>query len=184
MTALARMRRRLADDGGISLVEMALASTLFLVIVTAVLASLDSGTRAERGARSRSDALVDVRAGVTRFTKDVRQATAISQTSSGSVIDMQTMVLGAPVRLVYDVTDGALRRTVCTNLTLSASCGGTASVLVERVTSAAPFCYNPPGCTPTPPASVSAVRIALAGMPDVQATRPVTLTTDIQLRNL
>ena len=182
-----RLRERLSlrDDRGISVIELVIASTLMLVIVMAVLASLDSGTKTERGTQAKSDALIDIRGGVTRFTKDVRQATAINgPTSSGSSIEMQTLILGTPTRLIYSVSGGEFRRQVCTTLTLGTACGGTAAPLVQRVTSATPFCYNPPGCTTTPPPSISAVRIALAGTPDVQATTPLSITTDVQLRNL
>ena len=184
---MSRLRRQLStrDEAGLSVVELMIASALMLVIVLAVLASLDSGTKTERGTQARSDTLIELRGGVTRFTKDVRQATAINVAgSSGSTIEMQTLILGTPTRLIYDVSGGAFRRAVCTTLTLGTSCGGTPAPLVERVTSAAPFCYNPPGCTATPPAEVSAVRIALAGTPDVQALQPLSITTDVQLRNL
>jgi hypothetical protein len=185
MTDRRRQRLSIRDERGISVIELVIASALMLVIVLAVLASLDSGTKTERSTQAKSDALIDIRGGVTRFTKDVRQATAINgASSSGSTIEMQTLVLGTPTRLIYDVSGGAFRRQVCTTLTLGASCGGTPAPLVLRVTSATPFCYNPPGCTTTPPSDISAVRIALAGNPDVQVTQPLSITTDVQLRNL
>ncbi len=182
----------LRDDRGTSLVEMAIVSAMFMVILVAVLQSLDSATRTETGQQARDQALQDVRGAMTRLTRDVRQATKIwpicpsvppgGPCSSRTRLDMQTLMSGDGVdhHVAYELTGGALTRTLD---------GGSPIVLVDRLVTTGsagpPFCYDSPDCNLTgPPVVPNSVRISLSLTPIISDQGAITLATDVELRNL
>ncbi len=180
-----RLLTHLRDDRGISVIELVLASALSMVILLSLLAVADSATRAERGSQARQDALLDLRGAMTRASKDIRQATDVSSSSSSTTLDIQTLVLGIPTRMVFSVSGTEFRREICTNFDFAMTCGGTAAALASNVTAAQPFCYDPPDCLAAAPTPVlSLVRITIAGTPAVQSDKEITLATDVQLRNM
>jgi type II secretory pathway pseudopilin PulG len=65
---------RRADEGGFTLVELAVAVSLMLFVSGALLVALDSGTRAERRASTRIDDEQAVRLVLDQFVRDVRNA--------------------------------------------------------------------------------------------------------------
>ena len=166
--------RRLRDDGGMSLIELMVASVLFMVLLGAALQMLDSGTRSERAQQSRHSALVELRGAVGRITKELRQATSVSPASTTTRLDMTTLISGQPHAVVYEVTGGAMYRSMD---------GGPATEIASNVTTAPSFCYDPPDCVAVGAAGPSMVRVTLALEPDVFSGGPITLATDIQLRN-
>jgi hypothetical protein len=180
-----RLRTALRGDGGMTVIELVIASALFLVILMGVLASLDTATKAERGQQARTDALLDLRNGMTRVTKEVRQATAIDATSTTKKIDMQTLILGSKKRVIYNVSGTSLTRAVCTSFDFGTACGSTGGVLADHLTNVDPFCYDAPTCSAAnPTVTTTSVRITLAGTPDVLSNKAITLATDIELRNI
>ena len=183
-----RLLHRLLDDRGVTVIELVIASALSLIVLLSVLAALDSGTRSERGSQARQETLVDLRGAMTRATKDIRQATSINPSSNLTNLDIQTLVLGTPKRMIFSVSGSSLRRTVCAGFAFTAACGGTAAPLASNVTTATAFCYDPPDCLatgpPAAPAQVSSVRITIVGTPEVRAAKEITLATDVQLRNI
>ena len=172
---------RLREEHGLSLIEVVIASFLSLVILLAVLATLDSGTKSERISQARQDALVDLRSAMAQMTKEIRQADSVASTSNQSRLDIQTFVGGAVHRVVYDVVgtppNALLRRSLD---------GGTPVVLTDRVIAPQPFCYefDQPNClSTTPTVNLSSVRISLELSPVAFGAGSVTLATDVQLRN-
>lgn len=167
------------------MIEIAVASSLFIVLLLSVLQTLDSGTRNEAAQRARDEALVDLRTALNRVSRDIRPATFVApacpatpRCSSASKIDVDTLIGGdvAPHRVVIEVTGGEIRRSLD---------GGPASVLATRVTTSSPFCYNMPECpwstTPDPPTTV---RVTFALTPIAFDRGAITLATEIDLRNL
>jgi hypothetical protein len=160
------------------MIELVVVTAISLVVLGAVLSMLDSGTKTERATEARHSALLALRAGLVHIDKDLRQAISIASTSTTSTLDMQTYVSGVQHHVVYDVSSGALRRTLD---------GGTPVTLVAHVTTATPFCYDPPGCVATAPLSAPSpttlIRVTVAATPEVFSGGPITIATDIQLRN-
>lgn len=175
------MRRSLLrlrdDDHGMTVVELSVASMLFVIVLFSVFSVLDSGTKAERGQQARHDSLLQARAAMTRMTRDVRQALSLSPSSTRTRLQIETYINGAAQQVVYELNaSDQIVRTVGT---------AAGTTLVERVTTDAPFCYDPDSsCTaPAPAVTLSKVRINLSVQPDVANAREITLATDIELRN-
>lgn len=164
------------DEGGFSLVELVVAGALLLLIGAATLTVLESGVRTHRGQRVRATTLEDQRTAMERMTKEIRQALSVEAASTRSELRMRTLVDGAEHDVTYDVVSGVLRR---------AQDGGTPVPLVSGVASAEIFCFDPPECLLSSPASSTPnlVRISLSVRPDTQGAPAVPLETDVHLRN-
>lgn len=170
------MRRRLADESGFSLVELAIVGGLLLLIGTAALTVLESGVRTHRGQQVRAETLEDQRTAMERMTKEIRQAVEVDTTSTRSSLGMETLIGGVEHDVVYDVVDGTLRRT---------QDAGSAVPLVRGVASVEVFCYDPPDCLLSAPASTTPplVQVTLSVEPDTRGAPAVLLQTDVHLRN-
>jgi Tfp pilus assembly protein PilW len=176
---------RLRGDHGSTVVELVFASALFLLLLGGVLAMLDSATRAERGQQSRRDALVELREAMTRITKDLRQALVVADApgSGHSRLEITTLISGDEHPIVYEVVGGEFRRSLDGG-------GPTALASGIAVTADPTFCYSFDSVGKTciddggPPSPVTSVRITLARTPDASSGGPITLATDVQLRNL
>jgi Tfp pilus assembly protein PilW len=175
--------RRLRDERGTSLIELVIVSAVSLVILGAVLSMLESGTKTERGTEARHSALLALRGGLVRIDKDLRQATSVASTSTTSHLDICTYISGSPKHVVYDIASGTLTRKISS--TDCAGAVGTATPLVSHVTTTAAFCYDPPDCSPTAdPTAATKIRVTIAATPEVFSGGPITLATDIDLRNI
>jgi Tfp pilus assembly protein PilV len=178
-----RLTRTLRPDSGVTLIEVMIASGLMILIMTFVLNMMDSASKNERGQEARHTAQLALRGAMDQITKDVRQATAVSTSSTTSLLDMQTLVNGNLVRVRYDVSGTAFRRTVCTSTDLATTCTDSPLVLISHF-SGTPFCFDPPDCvaqsiSTNPPT----IRVTLAADPAVYSGGPITLQTDVDLRN-
>jgi Tfp pilus assembly protein PilW len=175
--------RRLRNESGTSVIELVIVTAISIVILGAVLSMLDSGTKTERGTEARHSVLLALRGAVERVDKDLRQATLVASTSTTSCLDMQTYISGVTHRVVYQVIGGEFRRT----LDGTVACTGTqtsAATLVSHMSTTAVFCYDPPTCAATgPPSPIALVRVSLAATPEVFSGGPISLATDIRLRN-
>lgn len=175
------LRRFVAEDSGINVVELTIAVALLMLIVGAALSMLESGTRAERIGQARNDAQTTLRTAMNQMTKELRQAVSISSSSNQTTLDMQTLIGGVQHHVVYQVVgtppNAKLQRTMD---------GGAPGDLASRIVAPRAFCYqfNEPDCLATsPPTDMSAIRISLRITPVVFSSGTVTLATDVQLRN-
>jgi type II secretory pathway pseudopilin PulG len=190
------MRRgaRVRDDCGVSLIEMLVASAMFFLILAAVLTSLDSGTRTERGQQARRDALVELREAMGRLTKELRQAESIDPASTHESLMMETLISGERVAVTYrlhplgsDIYELRRQEALNTEETIV-----TNMVVGTTANPDPPFCYSfdsagtPPKCIDagSPPIALTAIRVTLAKDPESNPGEPITLATDVQLRNL
>ena len=170
------MISRLQEDEGVGIIELMVASAIFIILLLPVMSLLDSGTKTERANQVRHEALLDLREAMTRITKDVRQALSIDPASDRTRLDMRTIVAGVERRVVYRLTGATVTRAVD---------GGGAALLAEKVTSTQIFCFDPPDCVLTaPPEDPSAVRVDIALEPEVFSRGPINLATDVELRNI
>jgi prepilin-type N-terminal cleavage/methylation domain-containing protein len=113
------------DERGFTLVELAVAMSLMLLVSGALLAALQSGTTAERNASTRIDDEQSVRLVLAQLSRDVRNATTL-QVPPGppwpaDEIDLTDAAGDADV-WVYHPDSGVLQRT--TNGNVSISVGG------------------------------------------------------------
>jgi Tfp pilus assembly protein PilV len=188
--------RVLREEDGLSVIELVIASTLSMVILLSMLMMIDSGTRAERGQQARTEAMLDGRAAMQRITRDTRQALSLATSSNRTKIDMQTLVSGDVHHVTFELAGGTLIRRSCAELTATPSCAlpTDGEPLAANVTAVNPgppavtsgvFCYDPPVCA-APAALVHArsVRISFGIDPEVLSGGPITLATDVKLRNI
>lgn len=165
--------RRL-DEEGWTLVELLIAMAFTSLLVVAGFQVFESGSRTERAQQARHDALLELRGALDRIAKDTRQATQVSTSSTRSRLEIATTISGVLHDVVYDVADGAVRRTID---------GGTPVLLADHVTTATPFCYDPPTCVAPGPTAPTMIRVELGVEPEAFSRGPITLASDIQLRN-
>lgn len=173
-------------ESGVSVIEMVLVVALFAVIMIATYSLLDSGTKAERGQQARHDALVEARESMTRITRDLRQALVVRglPDSTTTKLTIKTLDRGEERWVVFEVLgNGDLVRRSCENLPCT---GGSMPLATGLDAATPPFCYDPQtGCLlASPPQKPSHIRISLAVEPAVFSGGPITLTTDVRLRNI
>jgi type II secretory pathway pseudopilin PulG len=169
-------RRARDDESGTTVIELVIASGIFLIMLVAVLNVLDTGTKQERAQQARHSAMLQLRNSMTRMTKDIRQVISIAPSSSQTRLDTQTYLSGAQHHVVYQITSTELTRTID---------GGAATPMATRVVAGTAFCYDPPACALTnPPAEPTTVRITVAVVPEAFSRGPITLATEVELRNV
>jgi Tfp pilus assembly protein PilW len=199
-----RISSQLRREDGFTLVEMMVASMMAMIIVFAALSALDNVTNNEKGQQVRHSAMLEIRQAMTQFTRDLRQATWVDPTSTHNAIRMKTLSDSAEIAVKYDLVNVSaglyeLRRTlgtVATNGTITWS-GTTVPVVTNMVVDTTanpdpPFCYSyysagsPSECIDTgaPPPELTAIRITIAKDPEHNPSGPITLATDVKLRNL
>lgn len=170
------MIRSRDDDAGFTVVELVIVIGLLLLVLGSVLALLRTGTKTERDQDVKTQALDQVRAASNRITKELRQALSVSPTSTQSELDMVTLVNGSERHIVYRLAGQQLQRTLD---------AGSPVPVLDRVTISQIFCYDPPACTASGPGATTPqiVRLTLTVSSRVQGGSPVSLTTEVRLRN-
>lgn len=169
--------KRLRDERGFTVIEVVIAMVILLVVMGAALSVMDTGARTERAQFARRVALEDLRTAMGRMTKEIRQALIVSTASTRSRLEMTTLFNGAERSVVYEVVGDELRRTVDADVS---------ERLTDGLTSGEIFCYDPPLCGLTSPATANPeiVRISMTAEPAQFANdATITLATDVQLRN-
>lgn len=117
------MRLEFASDDGMSLIELAVVSAIFMAVLAMLAAVLNSATKTTNVISQESEALDQARVAVARFEREVRSALDFSicnGTANDNCILMFTQLGNAQTQLVkYQVavttgTKGQLLRSVCT----------------------------------------------------------------------
>jgi hypothetical protein len=172
--------RRLSDECGLSMLEIVIASGLFMVLLTAVLTMLDSGTRTERAQQARHETLLELRDAMTEVSTAARQARAVMPESTRSRLVIETLRTGAERWTTFELVNGELLVRTCSTL----PCTSAGQPLTANVITGT-FCYDPPGCVSSSPSgAISSIRISLAVQPTVASVSEIALSTDVELRNL
>jgi len=184
-----RLLRRLlrTNDRGVTVLELTIASALTMLILLAVLSSLDSGTRSERISQARQEAEVTMRSAMSQVTRDLRQAVSIASGSTATLLDMQTLIDGVQHHVVYQVVGTSPNATLQRTVDSSA-----ATTLAKNIVAPQAFCYQyiDPSCVASSisalssPNDLSSVRISIQLTPIVFQSGSITLATDVQLRNI
>ena len=125
---------RRTEEQGFTLIELAVAMSILLLVAGALLAALESGTNAEHNASNRIDVEQSVSLALAQFQRDVRNATVVNQATNKNQIDVNDGTLH--IRWWYNAPGHQLVRRVYLT-----ACGGACNpVAVNGVT-------NPAGTT-------------------------------------
>lgn len=192
-------RLRAFDQNGFTIVELMVASFMASIVLFAALSVLENVTKNERGQTVRHTAMLEIRQAMTRITKDIRQATWVDPLSDHDTLTIQTIISGSTASVTYQlVSTGTdiyeLRRTVdgntqaiITNMVLGTTPLGTPDppICYSYYSAGMPSeCLDPAPPDDHPPEELTAIRITLAKDPEHNPGTPITLATDVQLRNI
>jgi type IV pilus assembly protein PilW len=163
-----RCRRTSAAESGFSLIEVVITVTLLAIVLGALLTVFESVQRSAAFVQNRSETLDTMRVVVDQMTKEIRQATSVSSSSTDAMLDMTTYVLGVSKHIVYQAAGSELTRTVD---------GGTAVVVQTRLTSTSLFTYTDSVF------NVELVGLTLSVNPLNRPDTTLVLTSEARLRN-
>lgn len=158
-----------ATEGGFTLVELAVTMTLLLVVLGAVLTVFESVQRSAGFVRNRSETLDHMRVAMDQMTKDVRQATSVSQDSTTARLEMTTYVLGDVKQVIYEASGTDLTRSVD---------GGDPVRIQDLLTSTELFTYTESIF------NVDLVTLTLSVRPVNLPDTTLVLTSEVRLRNM
>lgn len=179
---LRRASRRLArEERGFTLVELLLGLVMGLIVASAVLTFSEAGYRSQVATMDLTGALSQQREGMERMTREIRQASSLTLTSS-QVVDMDTYVRGASGnaelrRVRYDCSSAEVCRRQ--EGPVGGALSANAVAIVGVVQNADVFDPEP---DLYPSFVAVAVRVRTKGTAD-SPRRVVTLRDGVQLRN-
>lgn len=87
-----------------TILELCITSALLLLVLMSVLSALDSVSGAQAYQADRTQNLDNMRGVLNTMTKELRQATAVSDTSTASSLTFSTSINGVSTQIVYTVT--------------------------------------------------------------------------------
>jgi hypothetical protein len=143
------LRKRLLADAGFSLVELLVAAVAGVTVITATLALLQSGQQVQARDSEWALALQEDRAGLSRMTRDIRQATKVesAEAKAGS-IGFSATISGKALKIKYEcgVSQPGTTYTECVRLAAEEgkALPGTGPVIVrDLVNGGEVFSYSP-----------------------------------------
>jgi len=163
-----RFRRTSAAETGFTLIEVVITVTLLAIVLGALLTVFESVQRSAAFVQNRSESLDAMRIVVDEMTKEIRQATSVAPSSTTSMLDMTTYLLGVSKRVVYQASGTQLTRSVN---------GGTPVVVLTRMTSADLFTYT------DSVSNVELVALTVSVNPQNRPDTELVLTSEARLRN-
>jgi Tfp pilus assembly protein PilW len=174
-----RTRVRVASEHGITVVEVAITTALLMIVLIAAFSSFDTISKSQAFQSDRSVALNDMRNALNKMTKELRQATSVTQPAStpSNTLTYITYVNGSSTPITYTVTGTCSGTPTCT-LTRQVGSGSPYTVL-KRLTNANVF-------TPTSATDVTGIQwveIAVSVAPLKSPTTTLTLQSKVNLRN-
>ncbi len=151
------------------MVEVSITSVLLMVILLAVFSQLDSISGAQAYQADRTKNLDDMRGVLNQMTKELRQASTVSESvSTATTITFSTAVNGTSTQMTYTATG--------TTLTKQAG-AGTAFTLLKNLASTSLFTYTSAN------SGVQWVEINLQVTPARSPATTLVLDSEINLRN-
>ena len=148
-----------------------IACGLLLLVLGVILASLDDVVRAQSYTNDRTTSLDAMRLTLNRMTRELRQASAINETtSSPSVVEFDTYGGGGTRHVVYNAAGTVLTRRVNSGNAISVLTGLASTSLFTYVTA-----------PPVPGAQW--IRINLQVRPKLSPDTVVVLDSEVNLRN-
>jgi hypothetical protein len=142
-----------------------------LIVLGVIYASLDEVTKSEAYSADRTQSLDDMRITLNRMTRELRQASAVNEsTSTGSRNEFDTYGGGSTRHVVYNVAGSSLTRAVN---------GGTPTTVLRGLSSPNLFVYV--AAPPIPGAQW--VRVNLQVRPKRTPDTVLILDSEVNLRN-
>jgi prepilin-type N-terminal cleavage/methylation domain-containing protein len=139
------MRHRLADERGVTLIELLFVCLIMGILLAGLANVFVSGSRASADATGRLASQQNTRLALDRLEFESRCATTATLVSSGVgvALNLPSQCSHASGSVTWCVTSGVLTRY------LGTACTGTSQPFVSGITSAAPFsCVAPVGPLP------------------------------------
>jgi len=129
------MRRRLADDSGVTLVELVIVMGILIVVLAALADIFASGLRASSDSTARVAGQQNARTAVDRLEYEARCSSGATVGASGAsvLLTLPSECSHATGSYIWCVTSGSLIRYTGT------SCTGTGQTFATSVTSPQPF---------------------------------------------
>jgi prepilin-type N-terminal cleavage/methylation domain-containing protein len=170
------MRRRLAAEDGVTLVELLIVCALLGIVMAAVINLLISGSQAQRDTSGRVDAQQGTRLAIDRLEYEARCASSVTSLNSGAgvALVLPAVCSHATGNVSWCVTSGALTRYA------ASSCTGTGQVYVSSVTSATPFTVQ---CATGATGYLPRLRMNLSVNDTSRSSNSFSLNDTIALRN-
>lgn len=163
-----RCRRISAAETGFTLIEVVITVALLSIVLGAMLTIFESVQRSTAFVQNRSETLDSMRLVVDQITKEIRQATSVSASSTISYLDMTTYVLGVSKRIEYQASGTTLTRSV----------DGAPAVAVQTdLTSTSLFTYT------DSVSNVALISLNLSVHPVARPDTTLVLTSETRLRN-
>jgi Tfp pilus assembly protein PilW len=164
----------------VTIVELSITTALLMVVLLAAFSSFDTVSKSQAFQADRSVMINDMRNALNKMTKELRQATAVTDpgaTPSGTLTYV-SYINGASTTVTYTVTGTCTTGTPTCNLTRKVG-SGTAFTVLKRLTSADVF-------TPTRATDVTGIQwveIDLSASPLKSPDTTLTLKSKVNLRN-
>jgi Tfp pilus assembly protein PilW len=158
-------------EAGTTIVELMITSALLILVILSVLGAFDQVSKSQAFQADRSAALGDMRNVINRMTRDLRQATAITDCgTNSSAVSYTTYVNGSPTDVAYSVSGATLTR--------QEGSGNPFPVLKSLASSEIFTCKSATDVT-----GVQWVDIDLQVTPKKLPTTTLELTSEVNLRN-
>jgi type II secretory pathway pseudopilin PulG len=168
MLRIRSLFRRTSAEHGFTLAELTVTMMLMLVVVGALLAVFESVQRTASFTQARVESTDEMRLAIERLSKELRQASSITSTSTSSTLDMQTYINGVQTHVVYVASGDVLKRTS----------GTTTIELLHDLDSTAVFAYTPDVI------GTQVVTLSFAVRPKRRPDTVLNLTSEVRLRNV
>jgi prepilin-type N-terminal cleavage/methylation domain-containing protein len=132
---LQRVRNRLGDERGVTLIEMLIVILVMGFILDGIANIFVSGSRAQSNLQSQVNSQQDARVALDRLEYEVHCASAATVVGSGAgvALTMPSQCVNASGTITWCVVSGALERFA------ASGCAGTNQIFLRGVTSATPF---------------------------------------------
>jgi len=168
MRATRSLSLRTSAESGFTLIELSVTMMLLFIIVGSLLTVFESVQRTAGFTQARVESTDQMRLAIERLTKELRQATSITSTSTATTLDMQTYINGVQTHVVY----------ASTGATLSRTSGATTTIVMNDLDSTSVFAYAPSA------AAAQVVTITFSVRPKQRPDTVLNLTSEVRLRNM
>lgn len=180
---MSRLRRRLNDEGGFTLIELIIALTITGVVASATASVLLTSIRAEQFAREMRTSMDDGRIALDRIRKEVRSARRVYTDSTARTLHVwidrdQDNLQDTTEQITFQVRDDATGP----QLVRFTAAAPTPVLVVRNIALADAFAYP---TSPTP--AVGTRVVTLTFTTDVRASggpQAITVTDSVRLRNV
>ena len=162
---------RRPGEAGVTIVELMITCALLLIVLMATFSALDAVSTSQAFQSDRTQTLDDMRGVLNRMTKDLRQATSVTDcTGTPNTITYSTAINGTATTIIYTATG--------TNLTRKVGSATAFTVLKSLASTSIFTCVSASDVT-----GVQWVEISLSVSPARRPNTTLVLDSEVNLRN-